>query len=309
MHILIVCTTDSSIVVTESIPLSIPDFWLAAPDWTRESRVPDSRPGVWRQLSPSTLNVCLRFSGLKKETPFRRETSVYICGNKRREETGVFSFSFFFEPVKKHDLFCIHSVDSQPRAMKGFFKIFHWNWLKNIKDGGEGGGRKSGIEFFVTKGIEFWFNLYLDLQDVIYWLLVVEHFPGKGETSIFFFFQVNSGRVSVNNKFMQELAPFVTALRQALLIEDKSISFFNFASPARNQFEFNFVPSRRLTTCHLLRSLFLPDNCNQQRMSRLYPLILSRETSSPPRFSNSRTLGTTNEIHTKERWKRLNLSI
>lgn len=188
MHILIVCTTGSSIVVTESIPLSIPDFWLAAPDWTRESRVPDSRPGVWRQLSPSTLNVCLRFSGLKKETPFRRETSVYICGNKRREETGVFSFSFFFEPVKKHDLFCTHSVDSQPRAMKGFFKIFHWNWLKNIKDGGEGEGRKSGIEFFVTKGIEFWFNLYLDLQDVIYWLLVVEHFPGKEETSIFFFF-------------------------------------------------------------------------------------------------------------------------
>lgn len=134
-------------------------------------------------------------------------------------------------------------------------------------------------------------------------------FQGKEKRQFFFFFQVNSGRVSVNNKFMQELAPFVTALRQALLIEDKSISFFNFASPARNQFEFNFVPSRRLTTCHLLRSLFLPDNCNQQRMSRLYPLILSRETSSPPRFSNSRTLGTTNEIHTKDPWKRLNLSI
>lgn len=143
MHILIVCATGSFHRGHRiHLPLSIPDFWLAVPfDWTRESRVPESG----RQLSPSTRNVFTDFSGLKRKKKKRdekllRNIFAEINGGRKRE----FFFLFFRACQKARSfLFDIHnSVGPQPakpRAMKGFFKIFHWNWLKNIKDGGEEG--------------------------------------------------------------------------------------------------------------------------------------------------------------------------
>lgn len=161
------------------------------------------------------------------------------------------------------------------------------------------GGRKSGIEFFVTK--RDWILIQFVFRFAGCDLLTIGRRTFSRErrnVNFFFFFcffvfQVNSGyRVSVNNKFMQQPAPFVTSLRQALLIEDKSIPFFNFA---RNQFEFNFVPSRRLTTWPSppLRCFYpiIVTSAAYVSSSTVPINFIPRNFSPPlfPRFSNSRT--------------------
>lgn len=134
-----------SIVVAESISLcpSLTFDWpfLLIERGNRASRTLESG----RQLSPSTRNVFTDFSGLKRKKKKRdekllRNIFAEINGGRKRE----FFFLFFRACQKARSfLFDIHnSVGPQPakpRAMKGFFKIFHWNWLKNIKDGGEEG--------------------------------------------------------------------------------------------------------------------------------------------------------------------------
>lgn len=149
MHILIVCATGSFHRGRRiHLPLSIPDFWLAVPfDWTRESRVPESG----RQLSPSTRNVFTDFSGLKRKKKKRdekllRNIFAEINGGRKRE-----FFSFFFEPVKKHDLFCSISTTvsvrnrRNPARWKDFSKFsieIDWKTSKTAERGGRGeGGR------------------------------------------------------------------------------------------------------------------------------------------------------------------------
>lgn len=310
-----------SIVVAESISLcpSLTFDWpfLLIERGNRASRTLESG----RQLSPSTRNVFTDFSGLKRKKKKRdekllRNIFAEINGGRKRE-----FFSFFFrKSLSKSTIFfvrypqqCRSATGETPRDERIFqnfpLKLIEKHQRRRRGGGGvREGGRKSGIEFFVTK--RDWILIQFVFRFAGCDLLTIGRRTFSRErrnVNFFFFFsffvfQVNSGyRVSVNNKFMQQLAPFVTSLRQALLIEDKSIPFFNFA---RNQFEFNFVPSRRLTTWPSppLRCFYpIIVTSTAYVSSSTVPInFIPRNFPPPPFFPDFRTRERNNQRNTKK---------